>query len=67
MRELHSSDYQRHMIAEINAVYQPDPVIVDGVEAFVTGGPAQGQLVEANVVLAGTDRVALDANKKSVR
>jgi uncharacterized protein (DUF362 family) len=61
MRELHSSDYQRHMIAEINTVYQPDLVIVDGVEAFVTGGPARGQLVEANVVLAGTDRVALDA------
>jgi uncharacterized protein (DUF362 family) len=27
----------------------------------VTGGPAQGARVAANVVLAGTDRVALDA------
>jgi uncharacterized protein (DUF362 family) len=61
MRELHSSPHQRKMIAEINAAYAPDLVIVDGVEAFVRGGPASGERVAANVVLAGTDRVALDA------
>jgi uncharacterized protein (DUF362 family) len=31
------------------------------VEAFVNGGPDQGQLVNAGVVLAATDRVAVDA------
>ncbi|HKE32152.1 MAG TPA: DUF362 domain-containing protein [Candidatus Angelobacter sp.] len=61
MRELHSSPHQRHMIAEINAAYHPDLVVLDGVEAFTTGGPDQGKLVNANVILAGTDRVAVDA------
>src|SRR5215471_17197129 len=61
MRELHSSPDQRRMIAEINAAYRPDLVVLDGVEAFTNGGPDQGKLVNANVILAGTDRVAVDA------
>jgi uncharacterized protein (DUF362 family) len=61
MRELHSSPYQRQMIAEINAAYRPELIVLDGVEAFVTGGPDQGKLVNAGVVLAGTDRIAVDA------
>jgi uncharacterized protein (DUF362 family) len=61
MSELHSSPHQRLMIAEINAAYQPDLVLLDGVEAFVDGGPAHGTLVEAQVVLASVDRVAIDA------
>jgi uncharacterized protein (DUF362 family) len=61
MTELHGSTNQRRMIAEINAVYQPDLVVLDGVEAFVEGGPDQGKKVKANVILAGTDRVAIDA------
>jgi uncharacterized protein (DUF362 family) len=61
MRELHGSPYQRLMIAEINEAYSPDLIVMDGVEAFVTGGPAKGNKVAANVVLAGTDRVAMDA------
>ena len=61
MTELHSSPYQRHMIAEINAAYQPDLVLLDGVEAFTTGGPASGNLVSSQVILAGTDRIAIDA------
>jgi uncharacterized protein (DUF362 family) len=61
MGELHSSRYQRQMIAEINAAYSPDLVVLDGVEAFVAGGPDRGTKVEARVMLAGTDRVAIDA------
>jgi len=61
MRELHSSPHQRRMIAEINAAYKPDLIVLDGVQAFVNGGPDQGKLVQANIVLAGTDRVAVDA------
>ena len=49
------------MIAEVNAAYQPDLVVLDGVEAFVSGGPARGKRVEAQVILAGADRVAIDA------
>lgn len=61
MSELHRSPHQRTMIAEVNAAYRPDLIVLDGSEAFVTGGPAQGQRVEPQVILAGTDRVALDA------
>ncbi|MEZ4718078.1 MAG: DUF362 domain-containing protein [Caldilineaceae bacterium] len=61
MGELHSSPHQRRMIAEINAAYRPALVVLDGVDAFVTGGPDRGELVHPGVVLAGTDRVALDA------
>jgi uncharacterized protein (DUF362 family) len=61
MNELHSSPYQRQMIAEINTAYSPDLVVMDGVEAFVDGGPDRGTRVEAGVMLAGTDRVAMDA------
>jgi uncharacterized protein (DUF362 family) len=61
MSELHSSPYQRQMIAEINTAYSPDLVVLDGVEAFVAGGPDRGTKAEARVMLAGTDRVAIDA------
>jgi uncharacterized protein (DUF362 family) len=61
MSELHSSSHQRQMIAEINTAYSPDLVVLDGVEAFVDGGPARGTRAEAGVMLAGSDRVAIDA------
>ncbi len=61
MNELHSSPHQRQMIAEINTAYSPDLIVLDGVEAFVDGGPHVGTRVKANVMLAGSDRVAIDA------
>ncbi len=61
MSELHGSPDQRRMIAEINAAYRPDLIVLDGVKAFVDGGPDRGTLVQSQVVLAGTDRVAIDA------
>jgi uncharacterized protein (DUF362 family) len=61
MRELHNSPHQRLMIAEINAAYRPELIVLDGVEAFVNGGPDRGKLVKAGVVLAATDRIAVDA------
>jgi uncharacterized protein (DUF362 family) len=61
MNELHSSPYQRQMIAEINTAYSPDLIVLDGVEAFVDGGPHIGTRKNANVILGGTDRVAIDA------
>lgn len=61
MQELHSSPFQRLMIAEINAAYTPALIVLDGVEAFVSGGPDSGQRVRSEVVLAATDRVAVDA------
>ncbi|MFX1559834.1 MAG: DUF362 domain-containing protein [Promethearchaeota archaeon] len=61
MSELHSSPHQRKMIAEINAAYKWDIVIMDGVIAFVDGGPMEGTRREANVFVAGTDKIAIDA------
>lgn len=61
MGELHSSSNQRLMIAEVNQAYRPSLIIIDGVDAFVAGGPAQGEKVRAEVMLASTDRVAVDA------
>jgi len=61
MDELHHSPDQRRMIAEINLAYEPDLIVLDGVQAFTTGGPHAGTLVDSQVILAGTDRVAIDA------
>ncbi|MFH2012867.1 MAG: DUF362 domain-containing protein [Pseudomonadota bacterium] len=61
MRELHTSPHQRKMIAEINAPFKPDLVVLDGIDAFVDGGPMTGKRAKGNVFLASTDRVAIDA------
>lgn len=61
MGELHNSANQRLMIAEVNKTYRPSLIVMDGVDAFVNGGPAQGQKVSPGVVLASTDRIAIDA------
>ena len=49
------------MIAEINSAYKPCLIVLDGVEAFVDGGPSFGKKKQTNVFLAGTDRIAIDA------
>jgi uncharacterized protein (DUF362 family) len=61
MWELHGSPFQREMIAEINNHYPVDVVLMDGIKAFVSGGPDKGVEVEPGLLLASRDRVALDA------
>ena len=61
MAELHGSPHQQELIAEINAPFAPDLVVLDGIDAFVDQGPATGKRVRGDVVLASTDRVAIDA------
>jgi uncharacterized protein (DUF362 family) len=61
MGELHGSSYQRQLIAEINQLYRPAMVVMDGLEAFTDGGPESGTLVKAQVMVLGSDRVAVDA------
>lgn len=61
MSELHGSAYQRQMIAEINQLYRPAMVVMDGLEGFTDGGPESGTLVTPQVMVFGTDRVAVDA------
>lgn len=62
MKELHGSfRSMRKMIAEINQVYSPALILMDGIEAFTDGGPMRGECKRADVMLAGTDRIAMDA------
>ena len=61
MSELHQSSDQRKLIAEINAAFKPDLIVLDGIDAFVDGGPMNGKRAQGNVFLASTDRVAIDA------
>jgi uncharacterized protein (DUF362 family) len=61
MQELHSSPDQRKMIAEINAAYNVDLVIMDAVDAFRKGGPESGDPIHPGLLLASNDRVAIDA------
>ena len=62
MTELHSSFLSmRKMIAEINQAYKPSLILLDGIEAFTDGGPMKGTRKQADVLIAGTDRIAVDA------
>lgn len=63
MRELHGArdTHMRRMIAEINTAYSPQLIVLDGIEAFVDGGPMEGTRKTADVILAGADRIAVDA------
>ncbi|MBW2967415.1 DUF362 domain-containing protein [Candidatus Woesearchaeota archaeon] len=47
-------------IAELNMLVNPDLIIMDGRLAFTTGGPDKGTLEKPGVILASTDRVAID-------
>jgi len=57
MGELHQSPHQQEMIAEINEPFSPDLVILDGIDAFVDGGPMTGKRAKGNVFLCSSDRV----------
>jgi len=61
MGELHSSPHQRLMIAEINKFYRTDLIVMDAIDAFSTGGPDKGKLIHPGVMIAGADRIAIDA------
>lgn len=62
MHELHTSFLSmRKMIAEINLAYSPSLILMDGIEAFVDGGPMSGTKKRGDVIVAGTDRIAIDA------
>ncbi len=60
-RGMHASADMRRMIAELNTGYKPNLIVLDGVAAFTDGGPSKGDLKAGNVVIAGDDRVAVDA------
>lgn len=61
MSEMHQSPDIRRMIAEIHQAFRPQLIVMDGMEIFVDGGPMSGKRVAAGVIVAGTDRIAIDA------
>ena len=62
MTELHTSLInQRNMIAEMNWAYKPALIVMDGVEAFYTGGPMTGDRWKADLTFASDDRIAMDS------
>jgi uncharacterized protein (DUF362 family) len=61
MQELHASQYQCEMIAEVNLVLSMDLILMDAIEIFVKGGPESGELAYPGIIAASRDRVALDA------
>ncbi len=60
-RTMHRSPEMRRMIAELNTGYRPQLIVLDGIAAFTDGGPSRGTLKAGNVMIAGDDRVAVDA------
>lgn len=62
MSELHTSfRSMRKMIAEANTAYAPSLIIMDAMEVFTDKGPMNGPRKHAGLMVAGADRVALDA------
>ncbi len=61
MWELHASPFQRLMIAEINKYIPCHLVIMDAMQGFADEGPERGRLIEPGLILASSDRVAIDA------
>ncbi|MFQ5819410.1 MAG: DUF362 domain-containing protein [Candidatus Heimdallarchaeota archaeon] len=59
--EFHASIRSQEMIAELCLTYAPKFVILDGTKCFITRGPSSGDLAEPRVMIAGDDRVAVDA------
>ena len=41
------------MVTEVNAAHQPDLIVLDGVEASVSGGPSCGKRVDAQLQSQG--------------
>lgn len=58
---MHASPDMRRMIAELNTGYSPNLIVLDGVAAFTDGGPSRGELKAGDAIIAGDDRIAVDA------
>ncbi len=58
-QELHHSHLQEKSV-EINLAIQPDLTIIDGREAFISGGPDEGKIAECGNLIIGTDQIAVD-------
>ena len=58
---LHNGEALNEKIAELNLAYTTDLAILDGIKCFITKGPTEGKLAQPGIVIAGGDKVAVDA------
>jgi len=57
-----SIEYLDQCIADLNTIIKPDLCVVDATEFIITNGPfGPGKIFKPQKVVAGTDRVAVDA------
>ena len=49
-----------HMLAELHLARTADFIVMDGTKVFVEGGPTEGKVVEAGLVVASGDIIAND-------
>jgi uncharacterized protein (DUF362 family) len=59
-KKMHLGRHLQEKVAEINLAYEVDLVVLDGSKAFISGGPAHGELVEPNTIVAARQRVQAD-------
>lgn len=52
--------HTQEKIAELNKIINPDLIIMDARKCFINKGPAEGEVREPDLILASTDRIALD-------
>ena len=60
--DINAIEHLEQCISDLNTVVTPDLCIVDATEFITTNGPfGPGEIVKPQKVIAGTDRVAIDA------
>lgn len=58
--------YLNEKIADMNLIIKPDLIIMDGRKCFITEGPTRGEVREPGIVLASTNRVAIDIEEVKI-
>jgi len=64
-RTLHARHLEQK-VAEISLCWQPNLILMDARKAFLSSGPAKGQLAEPGLLLACGDLVAIDVEAMKV-
>lgn len=59
-RLMFHAKHTEEKIAELNLVFKPDLIIMDGRKCFISGGPTAGEVREPHVILASISRLEID-------
>jgi uncharacterized protein (DUF362 family) len=54
------AQHLQEKLAELGLIVKPDLIVMDARKAFITGGPAKGELRTPNLILASGNQVAID-------